>query len=409
MSRSRFGVTFERNLSVPMRDGTLLYCDVYLPSGGGRYPVLLQRTPYNKALPAVTHIGNDPIRFAGAGYAVVIQDTRGRHASEGDFYAFQYEVLDGYDTVEWCAAQPWSTGRVGMFGASYVGLTQWLAAISQPPHLVTIAPGLTASDCHDGWIYRSGAFELGFSLSWVLTTLARDTATRSPEEQHLIPQLIAELDDLPSAFRCLPLRNQPAVTEAASYYADWLEHPEEDDYWRRWKIEDFHSQLSLPVFNIGGWYDTFVGGTVQNFVGLRERAASAEARASQRLLVGPWSHGNPWLANPVGQADFGVFSESTACDLEGLQLRWFDHWLKDEDNGVPDDPPARIFVMGTNVWRDEQEWPLARTAFREYYFHSDGRANSSSGDGVLNDQPSDDEPPESAVRRVPSRCAGVYV
>ena len=160
----------ESNVAVPMRDGVTLYADIYRPEGNGQFATILQRTPYDKTT-SLTNTMLDPIRAAKAGFAVVIQDTRGRHSSEGEFYAFRDDINDGYDTVEWAAAQHWSTGKVGMFGASYVGATQWLAAISRPPHLVTIAPTVTASNYHDGWTYQGGAFELGFNMSWTLLQL----------------------------------------------------------------------------------------------------------------------------------------------------------------------------------------------------------------------------------------------
>lgn len=227
-----FRVIYERNVPTPMRDGTVLYADIYRPDAEGTYPVLLQRTPYNKSLPAVTGLMGDVLRFAGAGYVVVVQDTRGRYASEGDFSVFAHEVEDGYDTVEWCAAQPWSNGKVGMFGASYVGATQWLAALARPPHLVAIAPVVTASDYHDGWTYQGGAFALGFNLSWTLAYLAPDTALRRASALPDFPQrfaaLVQAIDHLPEVFRRLPLGAQPELEGLAPYYFEWLAHPDID-------------------------------------------------------------------------------------------------------------------------------------------------------------------------------------
>lgn len=394
-----FSVIFEHDVPTPMRDGTVLYANVYRPKEEGQYPVLLQRTPYAKSLPAVTGIMGDALRFAGAGYAVVIQDTRGRYASEGEFSVFRDDLQDGYDTVEWCAEQPWSNGKVGMFGASYVGVTQWLAAIAKPPHLVTILPVVTASDYHDNWTYQGGAFALGFNLSWTLTAFAPDTALRAapsmPDFAERMGRLVQAIDNLPAEFRRLPLKEQPALASWAPYYFDWLDHPAEDDYWRQWKIEDQYSAMSLPSFNIGGWYDIFLGGTIRNFVGMRAQSATPESRRGQKLLIGPWFHGFPWMGNPVGEVDFGLASLGAAFDFDGLQLRWFDHWLKGIDTGILDEPPVRIFVMGTNTWRDEQEWPLARTQYTDYFFHSDGRANSLHGDGTLSTEPPTGEPSDS--------------
>ena len=387
-----FRVIYERNVPTPMRDGTVLYADIYRPDAEGTYPVLLQRTPYNKSLPAVTGLMGDVLRFAGAGYVVVV-----------------------HDTVEWCAAQPWSNGKVGMFGASYVGATQWLAALARPPHLVAIAPVVTASDYHDGWTYQGGAFALGFNLSWTLAYLAPDTALRRASALPDFPQrfaaLVQAIDHLPEVFRRLPLGAQPELEGLAPYYFEWLAHPDEDEYWRRWKIEEHYGQIEVPALNVGGWYDIFLGGTIRNFTGMRERGATPQARRGQKLLIGPWFHGIPWLANPVGDVDFGLASTALAFDFDGLQLRWFNYWLKGVDNGILDEPPVRLFVMGANVWRDEQEWPLARTQYTDYYFHSNGRANSRHGDGVLSTEPPGAEPPDSYLYDprdpVPTRGGGL--
>jgi putative CocE/NonD family hydrolase len=366
--RESFSVTFERNVATPMRDGTILYADVYRPQGDGRHPVLLQRTPYDKSLPGVISLMADPLRLAGAGYVVVVQDTRGRWTSEGDFGLFADEIEDGYDTVEWCAEQPWSGGKVGMFGVSYVGATQWLAALAAPPHLVAIMPALSPASAYEGWAYRGGAFELGFTLSLTLLYFALDSASRAIAAGTLPPERIADvvaaIDDLPAAFRRLPLRDEPALEQLAQYYFDWLDHPDDDGFWDPWKIHESYARLAVPALNIGGWYDIFLDGTIRNFAGMRS--------TGQRLVIGPWSHGIPWLANPIGDVEFGYVSTAAAEGIDDLQLRWCDYWLKGIENGVRDDPPVRIFVMGANIWRDEHEWPLARTQWQDYFLRSDG-------------------------------------
>jgi hypothetical protein len=216
---------------------------------------------------------------------------------------------------------------------------------------------------------------------------------------------------LPEEFRRLPLTDQPALEGFASYYFDWLNHPAEDDYWRQWKIEDHYRDMALPSFNVGGWYDIFLGGTIRNFEGMRAQSTTPESQRGQKLLIGPWFHGTPWLGNPVGQVDFGLGSMGAAFDFDALQLRWFDYWLKGIDNGILDEPPVRIFVMGTNVWRDEHEWPLARTQYTNYFFHSDGRANSRKGAGTLTPATPGGEPPDSYVYNprdpVPTRGGGL--
>jgi putative CocE/NonD family hydrolase len=404
----------ETNLPVKMRDGIVLYADVYRPDSPGPFPVALQRTPYDKgAAGSMTNL--DPMKAARNGYAVVIQDTRGRYTSEGEFYAFRDEINDGYDTVEWAAAQPWSTGKVGMYGASYVGATQWLAAVARPPHLAAIVPNVTASNYHEGWAYQGGAFELGFNVSWTLLQLtlanfgALSSAKSVPTEKRR--DLIDAVNDMELSFRHLPTKDLPQLQGGlADYYYDWLAHPEFDDYWKNLCIEDNHPRLNVPAYNIGGWYDIFLGGTIRNFLGMRANGGSDDARRGQKLLIGPWQHGSRG-GSVVGDHYFGLAADAMAADLDGVHFRWFDYWLKGIDNGVLDEPPVRVFVMGDNVWRDEQEWPLARAQNTSYYLHSQGKANSSSGDGSLSPEAPGEEPPDvylyNPADPVPTRGGGL--
>jgi putative CocE/NonD family hydrolase len=369
-----------------MRDGTILRADVYRLDDGQRHPVLLSRTPYNKSLPLLSYLPLDPIRAAAAGYAVVIQDSRGRFTSEGAFCPFLNEAADGYDTVEWAATQSWSNGNVGMYGISYFGATQWLAATAAPPHLKAIFPSLTASDYHEGWTYQGGAFALGFNMSWTMAVLAPETLMRlaktEPRATNELTQLLGGVDKMHDWFRFLPQHEFPLFRNGAPYYYDWLAHPGEDDYWTQWKIENFYSQMTVPAYNLGGWHDIFLGGTIRNFLGMREQGKTREAREGQKLIIGPWAHTVPY-SNVVGEVDFGLAAAGAALDLDGMHLRWFDHWLKGINTGLMEEPPVRLFVMGTNVWRTENEWPLARTRYTNYYFHSEGKANSVHGGGTL--------------------------
>ncbi|HEY8476788.1 MAG TPA: CocE/NonD family hydrolase [Chloroflexota bacterium] len=406
-------VVVEQNVEVPMRDGTVLRADLYRPESGGPYPALLQRTPYNKAL-FTTGLVVDPVRVASRGYAVVIQDTRGRYASDGRFYVFRDEAQDGFDTVEWVASQPWCDGKVGMFGASYHGVTQWQAAVTAPPHLKTIAPWITGSDYHEGWTYQGGAFCLGFNLSWTLAHLAPDTLLRDRERHESFAarwdRLVSCIDGMTDAFRRLPLTDLPEIEGLAPYYFDWLAHPDDDAYWRQWNVEDRWGDVVVPAFHLGGWYDIFLGGTLRNFVGMQRRGGSEVARRGQKLIVGPWGHGLQ-LANPVGEVDFGLRSTRLAIDLDGLMLRWYDRWLKGEENGVDREPPVKLFVMGENVWRDETEWPLSRAVPTPFYLHSKGGANSLHGDGWLSPEPPGHEPVDTYLadprRPVPTRGGGL--
>ncbi len=407
-------IVIEKNVPTPMRDGTVLRADVFRPAAPGKYPVILQRTPYNKNLTTVGFLMLDVMRVVGDGYVVVIQDSRGRYASEGTFYTFTDDILDGYDTVEWCAAQPWSDGNVGMYGASYVGATQWLAAISRPPHLKAIFPLITASDYHEGWTYQGGAFALGFNESWTMTFLAPDTYQRlmktQPELGEQLGKLLQGVDDMCQWFRYAPLKDFPLFGEAASYFYDWLAHPDNDDYWRQVNIEDQHSKIQVPACNVGGWYDIFLGGTIRNYLGMREQGATPEARQGQKLILGPWFHTLP-LSNVSGEVNYGLSTTALAMDLDGMHIRWFDRWLKGKQNGVLEEPPVRIFVMGENRWRTENEWPLARTQYTKYFFHSNGKANSLRGDGLLSQKAPGAEPADVYVadprNPVPTRGGGL--
>ena len=384
----------EFNVPVAMRDGITLYADIYRPDIDGPLPVLLQRTPYDKTQNRTGSL--DVMRAASHGYAVVIQDTRGRYASEGEFYPFLDEPNDGYDTVQWCAGQPWSSGKVGMFGRSYVGATQWLCAITNPPGLTCIAPGITASDYYEGWTYQGGALAWGFALSWTMRqlTMANMGAISS---RHEVPdgtreELLAAFNELDCAFRHQPIVDLPHLKEPlAGYFYDWIRHSSNDDYWNRWKIEDHYPHITTPALHIGGWHDIFLLGTLRNFAGMRKQAEDATARNGQQLIVGPWHHGP--FGEISGEFFFGLGASGPAIDTDGIHLRWFDHWLKGEQNGAESESPVRIFVMGRNQWRDEQEWPLARTRYTDYYLHSDGKANTAAGDGFLSpDAPASEAP-----------------
>ena len=387
----------ETNVAATMRDGTTLYADVYRPDGPGPFPTILQRTPYDKTAALASQM-LDPMKAAKAGFALVIQDTRGRFTSGGEFNCFVDDINDGYDTVEWAAAQPWSSGRVGMIGASYVGATQWLCAITRPPHLVAIAPNVTASNYHNGWTYQGGAFELGFNASWTLLQLTlANFKTHSGIKS--IPQarqaeLVKSVDSMTDAFLHLPLKDLPQLNGGlADYYFDWLAHPSFDDYWKKLCIEDQHSNVSTPALNIGGWYDIFLGGTIRNYLGMRKNAATEEARNGQKLIIGPWQHSSRGTSM-AGSHYFGVAADSMALGLDEIHLRWFNQWLKGEDTGMLDEPPVRIFVMGDDVWRDENEWPLARAQTTSYYLHSGGNANTLHGDGSLSPEAPSDESPD---------------
>ena len=364
-----YGVTVEHNATAVMRDGTKLRADIYRPKAEGKFPVLLVRTPYDK-----TQEMEFGVKAAARGYVVVAQDVRGRFQSEGDWYPFKNESQDGYDTVEWAAALPYANGKVGMFGGSYVGATQFLAAIAKPPHLAGICPNVTASNYHDGWTYQGGAFEQWFNESWS-TGLAMNTMRRRVEAgQNAVAWT-----------KTLPLTNY-AVLEAppaaglAPYFADWLAHPNYDDYWKQWSIEDHYAQIQVPVFSLGAWYDIFLGGTLRNYARLKKEAGTEEARRGQKLMVYVGGHAGGSNNKKVGEVDFG---EKLPFDLNEEMLRWYDALLKSGTSAVSAEKPVKIFVMGKNEWREENDWPLDRAKSTKYYLHSAGAANTASGDGTL--------------------------
>ncbi|MCC6315328.1 MAG: CocE/NonD family hydrolase, partial [Thermomicrobiales bacterium] len=327
----------ERDVPVTMRDSVILMTDVYRPDAPGRFPVLLQRTPYNKELGGLALVQTDTFRALRHGYAVVIQDVRGRYRSEGDFTPFHQEIDDGYDTVEWCAAQPWSNGAVGMYGTSYVGATQWLAAVAAPPSLKAIAPAFTASDYYEGWTYQGGALQWGFMVNWVLPFLTpadllrRHNLCPLPDFAAWRERLIDAVDHASETALTLPLGAIPVNPEWSPYFREWLAHPTRDDFWQAVSIEDRYDRVRAPALNIAGWYDIFLSGSIRNFTGVRERGATPEAREGSRLLIGPWTHTTPPLAQS-GAVDFGIRAGQSpmplSMDIDGLTLRFFDRWLK---------------------------------------------------------------------------------
>ncbi|MBM3948846.1 MAG: CocE/NonD family hydrolase [SAR202 cluster bacterium] len=421
-----YSVRFDAKIPVRMRDGTTLYADVLRPVGRGKFPALLQRTPYDRTSPITRSFLVDVNRAAQRGYAVVIQDCRGRFASEGEFHTFVNEINDGYDTVEWTASQPWCDGNVGMFGGSYVGATQWLAAKAVPPSLKGIAPGVTASNYHEGWTYQGGAFELGFNLTWAagLTGSNWDNLSRRYKglNKRGLNKMLNTIDNLDPAFRHLPLKDLPELKgEHTKYYYAWLDHPEYDAYWQKLSIEESHSQIKAAAFNYGGWYDIFLGGTLQNYIRMKKMGATPAARKGQRLTIGPWVHGGSaveFAGVPVGEHYFGVRSYSLSIDLHGRILRYYDHILKGMDNGVADEKPVNIFVMGDDVWRQEDDWPLKRAKDTRYYFHSRGKANTLAGDGMLSTESPGGETPDvflyNPINPVPTKggqlcCNDAYI
>lgn len=344
------------NVMVPMRDGVRLSTDIHRPAKPGRYPVILVRDLYqNGAEPAWLEAGR---KWAERGYVFVHQDVHGRLDSEGMFYPYLSEATDGYDAQQWAGSQPWSNGKVGMLGASYLASTQWLSAHLRAPALKALAPMMTPFNYYQDVAYVGGALSLGSRIGWATLVGGRTNQEPAYHWQRLV--------------RHLPLNTlDRALGVELPHWQDWIAHPSYDDYWRQVDVAARVGEIDVPAFNIGGWYDVFLKGTLTSFQSMRAGALSQVARDAQMLLIGPWKHTSRPTAL-LGDLDFGPQS---VLDLDAERAQWFGRQLQDAVAG--DRVPVRIFVMGENRWRSEQEWPLARTRYTKYYFHRDGMLNTS--------------------------------
>jgi putative CocE/NonD family hydrolase len=369
-----YEVTLERGVTANMRDGVTLRADIYRPKAEGRFPVLLQRTPYDKRNSA-----EFAFRAAENGFVAIIQDVRGRYTSDGDWYTFKHESDDGYDTVEWAAALPYSNGKVGMWGGSYVGATQMLAAIAHPPHLAGICPVVTASNYHDGWTYQGGAFEQWFNQSWT-SGLAQDTLNRTvvKNTNAVLGAPKLPLADYPLFNFSDPSAAPVSTASLAPYFLDWLAHPSYDEYWKQLAVEEHYADITVPVLHIAAWYDIFQGGSLRNYAGIKAHGGSDAARRGQHLLVTIGGHAG--TGRKIGDMDFGP--AAAEFDENDLTLKWYQYLFQGAQNEFSG-KPVRIFVMGANQWREEDDWPLARAQSTKYFLHSSKSANSLRGDGSL--------------------------
>jgi putative CocE/NonD family hydrolase len=375
-------IIVEKNVEARMRDGVILRADIYRPDTPERLPALVERTPYSK------NPGRDDNQFrrlAAHGYVVVVQDTRGRYMSDGVARPHD-EGEDGYDTIAWVATLPPVNGRVGTFGGSYSATTQLVAAPLRPPKLLAMFPSSSYHNRYD-MVFQGGAFYLADGLSWNLGQGADvRRRTRHPEVIRDAPIGMDEGERQLFATSWLwhvPLKTVDAMElrRFSPAYFEMLSHPSYDAYWKIFDIEARHGEIDVPAFHVTGWYDTLLTGTLRNYAGLRRHARSDRARSGQRLLVGAWTHSRPTTASTkIGDVDFGP---DAGFPLESLMFDWFDYWLKDAPTGVLSRAPVRLFVMGANSWRDEQEWPLARAVPTPFYFHSGGAANTLDGDGTM--------------------------
>jgi uncharacterized protein len=367
------GIRIQRHVAVKMRDGVILYADIYLPEPEGKYPTIVVRTPYGVQRDGMHQT---MIKYAQHGYAVVLQDVRGRYESEGKWVPFMDEANDGFDTIEWAAAQSFSNGKVGTQGGSYLGHNQWQAASQNPPHLVAAFPVLASTNIYANWITMGGAFRLSFNYGWgvvrmpnrIMLTQYWHTEAFSTEElkyDNILMHLPLKDGDLQSA------------GYATQHYRDWIQHESYDAYWKAISDEERFDKIKVPVHTFGGWFDIFLMGTINGYTGMKNKGGSAQARSGARMIIGPWGHGS---SQSYGDVDF---TPDAQIDQFETELRFFDFYLKGIANGLDNEKPVKLFYMGANKWRSETDWPIPGTVYKPMYLSSQTTANAVRGDGSL--------------------------
>jgi len=371
ISQTTHNSVVEANVSVIMRDGVKLRADVIRPAVAGRFPTLVYRTPYGKDAAQVEY---STFRNAiGRGYAVVIEDVRGRYHSDGEFRPYEHEGKDGYDTIEWAAAQTWSNGAVGTFGLSYPGAVQWLAAVENPPHLKAMVPAMTFSTPQN-FFYAWGSWDMSW-MEWIWDNIAPDVRVKNnlPGPRTDDDAIAAWRQQGPQMLSTLPLDAVESLRPVAPYYFEWLKHPPENPWWNWCELRNKYSRTQAAVLNLSAWYDDNYGpeGATTNYLGL-VRTRRTEKNSRTHLLLGPWVHG----VDSTGKTHSGEreFGPAAAINYDEVVLRWMDHYLKGIDNGVDREKPVRYFVMGSNDWHDADMWPP--TAHETTLFLSASEANS---------------------------------
>jgi putative CocE/NonD family hydrolase len=347
-SQPVYDLRFLHDQKIPVRDGARLSADIFLPRANGPFPTIFTHTPYESNSDRHLKWG---VWWARRGYAAVVQDCRGCYQSEGRFYAYRDDGPDSFDSLEWVANQSWCNGKIATWGRSYGALYQWLLAPLGSPRLTCMAPHVFPEDFFADCHYVGGAFHLALAaLAAVIWTTNYATVTNS-----------ADVFFSRRYTRHLPLLDfdVEAIGREIPFYRDWLAHPTNDAYWKQFSTAGKYSKIGIPIFQQAGWYDPYADAQLRLWRGMVEDGQGALARQNQRILVGPWGH-QPPEGSRFGEIDFGPSADVNVSEAE---LRWFDHWLKGNDTGFLDGPPIEIFVMGANVWRSEQEWPLARTQF----------------------------------------------
>ncbi|SNQ46791.1 Cocaine esterase [Frankia canadensis] len=386
------GFRVERDVMVPMRDGVRLAADVWIPDGDPA-PTLLVRIPYGK-MTFLTLSPTMPGIFGllDAGYAVVWQDCRGTFASEGEFTAFVDEPDDGVDTIAWVREQPWCDGNVGMYGPSYMGITQWALASRAPDGLKALAPTTTATDLYaHPWYSEGGAMSWHTVWVWNMRMALLD-AQRALAAGRGDPQTLRALVGSMAApqahLGALPAE-QDLLAKHVPWWSDWLAHPDRDSFWQELSVGDRADTVTVPALNVGGWFDVYIGSTARTYTQMKAEAGSAEARDGQRLIIGPWDHISS--TGVYHDRRFGLGADPLAADLTGAHVRFFDRWLRGRTDALDGMAPVRIFVMGIDQWRDEQDWPLPDTSYVDYFLDGAGAANTAAGDGVLHTDPASAE------------------
>ena len=398
--RRRYQVIHEKNVPMKTRDGLTLYADIVRPDAPGHYPVLVSRTPYDKDT-SMQNPDHSVFFFARHGYVTVMQDCRGRFSSEGEYYPMANDIPDGYDAVEWAAQMPWINGRVGTFGQSYLGATQYMIACNNPMprHLQAMAPVSAAADYHQGWVYHTGGAMLwGWAVSYAIHK-GLNTLERRGRQDLLqkMDEYVEEGTNFAMPLRQewylhLPIRDwAELLKETAPYFADYISHPDDGEYWWQINVLRHLESIRVPMLHISSWYDIFLEGALNAYQGIKEHSSFSQARHGQRLVLGPWGHLFPYVqpsSRGTGDIDFGP---EALVDLHEHQLRWFDYWLKDIKTGIMEESPVTLFVMGENRWRTLDDWPPPNAQYVPYYLHSNGSANTLQGDGSLSTVPPGDE------------------
>jgi uncharacterized protein len=362
----------EHNAPIGMRDGTTLCADIYRPAYGGPFPVLLVRTPYGEPMVRTVPV----LPAIDAGFAVVLQHCRGTGTSDGEFTPLRSESDDGVDTIEWCAQQDWCNGSVGMYGPSYLGMVQFAAAIKAPPALKCLVPVVTPADYHDGLVYRQGALQLGQLLGWYTLKSAQTLMYRAAAGEDVsadMSALLQHMAGLAADYGHLPAREAPAVSRILPAWRTWLDHERRDSFWEGLSYAAERDRITTPALHVGGWFDLFLGGTLDNYQTLSRAAATEHARRHQALVVGPWTHADQ--TGTAGELNFGLLASAQAIGLEQRQIEFLSQFAAGDAGAAPGrgaGPRVRLFVMGDNVWRDEDDWPLPHTQWTRWYLHPGG-------------------------------------